>query len=1150
MERQYMPDGLAVVGKSTVVVPLPSTDLNVWFHPLETLYSGPLVAAIKGSSNWRQRFMRSSDTNTVYYNPQVLYRPWIKGDGTHYPDAVFTAAKVHPNATAVIDLSVSYLGLARKWCFGPGPANANANPGNNSASYADKCADGSARFNPGLYYRLRSDANGYLQPSVAENYDEFDVNGGGAFARFPARTDCAGASCSANEERQNFANWFVYHRTRLRSAVAGIGEALYGLENRVRLGYGRINTRPTQKGIDGIKVGVLESGVRQWTDERKAQTIGWLNSVQSAGATPLRETLQEIATYFKSEADGGPWSDTPGGSTKTREGQGCRRAYHVLVTDGAWDTGAFDGIPRVAVGDSDGSEGKLITSPDGRTYKYKPTFPYKDSNKDTLADYAMEFWKTDLQPNMPNSVPPSSDNESFWQNITNFIIGFGVRGTLDPAKDLPALTSGKLDWGSEAKSKNLFYFDDLWHAAINSRGAYFSSANAGQLTTALRSSLNTVVGRELREAGVATASSVLEANNRKYVPSYNSGNWTGDVQAYKLDALGQAGVALWSARAELPAWADRKIYTWDNGQTTPKGVAFDVQAMSAASKAVLPADAKALVNYVRGDRSGENATTGFRVRKELLGDFVNSTPVFAKQASDPDLLEMPGIGKTYATYLATVKADRAGVLYVGGNAGMLHGFIDRKAGAGDGKEVFAYVPRAVYGKLQALSSRSYGSAGNDHQYFVDGPLREADVHVRAPGANAPSWRNYLLGSTGAGARAVFALDITDPTALGASSVRWEISSAEQPELGNVFFPIETGRLPDGTWVALFGNGWGGDSATPYLFVVNMDTGVVKTLRVGSAGNNGLGGVAVAKDVEGNIVAAYAGDLSGKLWKFDYDATALSGFKVANAGNALFAADAGQPIIQAPAVFKHSLGGRIVTFGTGQLITVADAASTIVQSLYGIRDNPPELLPMPLTRSNLAVRQLTRFKGTDNSDAQVFFTLDGAPVNWTTQRGWVTDLTTAGFSGLRVTYAPQKVTDRFVLVSAVTPASTTPSCEASSGRGINLLFLVETGQASPKPAFDTNGDGRMGAGDIAAAGYTTNADGVDAVLKGGLVDRPDTASGGGGSGGSGGTCLRASIQNTTGQMATCIDTEPPPNVPPNIKPIKDRVWRRIINPPIR
>ena len=58
-------------------------------------------------------------------------------------------------------------------------------------------------------------------------------------------------------------------------------------------------------------------------------------------------------------------------------------------------------------------------------------------------------------------------NPSFWQNVTTYTLGFGLKGTLDPNKDLEAIKAGTKQWPGIVKAGDPTAIDDLWHAAIN-----------------------------------------------------------------------------------------------------------------------------------------------------------------------------------------------------------------------------------------------------------------------------------------------------------------------------------------------------------------------------------------------------------------------------------------------------------------------------------------------------------------------------------------------------------------------------------------------------------------------------------------------------------------------------------------------------------
>lgn len=1161
MAYQYSPEGAIKVGGGNVYLPdgtglIGHKDDTRW---ASGFFSGTVLADPNDTSNIFQRQQRSPDVNTIYYNPERRYLPWANADGTRMAQADINAAKLDPighTTNATVDLNMATTGTIApgsngyRWCTAI------------SSGLSLTCTTSSKRFQPALYYRLKKNADGsYKSGASASNYIMFNLGDAGAsttYTKYPDRTDCVGSECTRDEERQNYANWFVYYRSRLLLAQGAIPEAFVAIENKLRLGWGDIHKGSSS--IDGVSTAVVSQGVRELTLAHKTAFFNWIRTIGLTGGTPLREAMYGVGQYYSRADNGGPWSDDPASSSAAAH-KTCRRAYHILVTDGDWNTsGAPLTLPNI--GNVDNTSGSQITGPGGREYSYVPSRPFLDSNSNYLADVAMRFWRNDLRPDpggIDNKVQPTADNPAFWQHMVNYTVAMGLTGLLNPATDLEDLQTGAKQWSNNK-------IDDLWHAAINSRGQFFNAKDAGQLAEAIRFSLNQAVERELLEAGVATASTILEANNRKYIPSYKTGVWIGDVNAYSLDSQGQTGVKIWSAAAKLPPWNQRKIVTFSSVGTTTVAATFTFANLDAAAKLAMgESTTSTLVDFIRGDRSNEGSTS-YRERESILGDFINTTPIFAKDGYIADYLKLPSIGNPYALYVNNTKKNRQGVLYVGANDGMLHAFLETKGSVPteDGKEIFAFIPRSVYGSLSNLASRTYGTTGNYHSYFVDGPLRETDAFVPPPGGGDATWRNYLLGSTGAGARAVFAIDITDPAALTKASLRWEISSATNADMGYVTFPIASGVLPSGKWVALFGNGYGSTLGLAKLMVVDMATGAVATLPVGNEAANGLGGVAVQLDDNGYLHKLYAGDLKGKLWEFELDSGHATGFRVANGGTAFFSAtDSGslaQPIFQPPVLFNHSQGGKIVVFGTGRLITEADADTTTVQAMYGVRAKAPESLALPLTRSNLAVRTITSFAGTGAAAGQTFFDVVGDGVDWSTQRGWHIDLTVTGYTGLRIIYPPQAAGPYYVLFSAVSPAQNLVACESSTGKGINFLFPVETGMSHPDATFDTTGDGVIdsaggGGGDARAAGYAANADGVDAVLTSATGNLATDAE------------STISIQNTTGQVSAKVRGRPddppsctPPDCPCGTPPcgepeppppaMRDRVWQRIINPPIR
>src|SRR5205823_13593327 len=46
-----------------------------------------------------------------------------------------------------------------------------------------------------------------------------------SYPRSTLRTDCAGATCTYDEEMSNFSNWYAFHRTRMNMVKGSVGRA-------------------------------------------------------------------------------------------------------------------------------------------------------------------------------------------------------------------------------------------------------------------------------------------------------------------------------------------------------------------------------------------------------------------------------------------------------------------------------------------------------------------------------------------------------------------------------------------------------------------------------------------------------------------------------------------------------------------------------------------------------------------------------------------------------------------------------------------------------------------------------------------------------------------------------------------------------------
>ena len=1005
--------------------------------------------------------LRSSAFNTIYYNPEVRYQPWFNSDGTQWPNASSTAARLNPNnadwGTVNLEGTINHSGQLCRSTATSTSVTCN--------SVSDEL------IVPGTYYQYNG--GGF---NSAANFTRVHIKDHATFSRGEARTDCtpvAGTgthTCTRAQEFQNFANWFVYNRTRMYLAIAATSQAFSAQGDEMRVGYGRIG-KTTSSTVDGVSAKTVVRGVRKFSGTDRTGFFNWLYDAPTTASTHLRRALGDVGQYYSRDDDRGPWGNTPGTEDPSAH-LACRKSYNILMTDGYWN-GDQAGV-SAARANVDNQNGPTITNPAGGSYQYTPAKPFQDNASNTLADVAMYYWNRDLRPTLANRVKPDTQNPAFWQHMVNFTVGLGVDGTLNFPDDLPALQSGAKAWPDSVPGESPSAIDDLWHAAVNSRGRYLSATDASTFSAELSKVLEEIVSRNASEAGIAVANRVLQVGNRKYLPTYITDQWTGDVTAIELDATGQQLSPVWSAASKIPADTARNIFVGNRATSGTRAIPFDWSLLPAAMRTEMGTGANsALVNYLRGNPALEGST--YRRRLSRLGDIVNSQPTYVGSLVNMryNLLPKGTAGAdTYTAFLQTKKA-RPGMLFVGANDGMLHAFR-----GSDGVEAFAFIPRSLLPTLGVLAAPSYG-----HRYYVDGPLTESDAYWGG------AWRNVLVGSTGAGSRAVFALDVTSTTSMNAGNVLWELDSTQQAELGHVLAPIEVGLMKNGKWAAVFGNGYGSAAGKAQLFVVDLQTGaVIRRIDTGVADGNGLGGVRLIRDGNQVIVGAYAGDLKGNVWKFDLSSTSASSWKIGIGGAALYATkDAkgvAQPITAAPALVAHPRGGNMVLVGTGKLFEEGDQASVAPQSLYGLWDKQSlvessgawQWTTEGAITSTSAIKshaiETTTISGANGET--YYSTITPAKLDWDTDRGWTLPLTI--MTSQRNSLPPRLLLGMalFETIAPLNGTTAADACNGSEAQGFNLLLDPISGAMSQTPVTDVNGDGTVDANDPPVAGWAAGA----------------------------------------------------------------------------
>lgn len=1039
--------------------------------------------------NVKDRRYRSASVNKIYYNPDVTYKTWVDSTGVSMAAATPAAVKYAPIlpgtfSGGTLDLT-SVIGVA-------GGNITAAVAGAYHSTYYNYTGGGTCPAAP------TKDNSTLPAGETALCFTKVEIKPSVTSYPHPdTRTDCGAATagivtCNYTQEIQNFANWFQFWRSRMLLARGGIGLAFAKQTTGLRVGWASINlngnTAATMTpAITGSRV---ISKIRQdFGAANRVDFYDWLYKTTTPNnGTTLRETLQKIGEYFTTQTGiDGPWADTINSSSTSFST--CRQNYNILTTDGYWNTGTITGNGS---GNEDGTSSTIAagTAPVTPAYTYTPGPPYTDATATsaTLADVAMYYWKTDMRPSMTNNVPTSAADPAFWQHLVNFTVGMGVDGTLNKATQKAAIAAGTATWPA-AVGNTPTAVDDLWHAAVNSRGEYYSAADPEQFARSLAAALQRIADRSGDAAAVGTSSNTVRVGTTLFTSTYRTADWSGDLTKVILDpstgAIATDQSAAWplqgTARtATLPAIASRLIFTRKTVTGVSTNVTFAYANLNTANQTIFAnaattagATTTELVNYLKGGPD----LGKFRSRTRPFGDFVNSAPEYLREGDDEGYIFLPVAAATakaaYPAFLTAklgtparvgppavaAVAGRQAMVYVGSNDGMLHAI-----NADTGVEVFAYIPEDVLPSLPNLASKTY-----THQFYVDGTPSTGDYW------NGSAWKTALVGTTGAGGRSVFALDVSDPNNFAASNVLWEVNAATDSDIGYTIGRAQIGRMPNGDWVAVFGNGYDSTSGIPTLFIVKLTDGTVtKVATTAVAPNMGAGnvkdGLSTPRLIFGpdaSIKTAYAGDLSGKLWKFNFT---TSGVSVAYSTQPLFTTEAGQPITVQPEVIEHPIGGTVVLFGTGKVFDTTDQANTVTQSLYGIWDNH-DTPSVTESRITTGIAALQNHPISANASGTIFYTVTPAstttPVNWATKRGWYINLDIAASLGERVSIFPQTLYDQ-ILFTTIIPSSITDPC-VFDGRSTTLQLDAVTGTNLSYRAFDTDGTGGITSSDTIKGG---------------------------------------------------------------------------------
>lgn len=611
---------------------------------------------------------------------------------------------------------------------------------------------------------------------------------------------------------------------RIDTLRASLATALNNVveDGSIRLAWQALHNTAANNGysVQSIARGATNS-MRSFEGQHRTNFNNYLANMRSGGVTPTHRLMRDAHDYMADPSLGkdSPWAKDPGVTAAPY--LGCRRAYHIVLSDGEWNGQYAAVLPPNGNQDQDS-----IANVGGSGQSYNPNADwarvFRGTEAGTLADWAFTSWAQDLQPRINNEIEPLPDykaapntsvhggvtvpkfwnpryNPASWQHMITFSIGYGSSAyawgarprfeqtwLTQPANiladnyggDFNRLYQGTVTWphlnvANVAGVSNANRQSDLWHMALNGRGKFYPVDNGDRLTAAFSEIFRRISSDNQPGTGNTSASGTnnVYTDVGLYTTGFDSTKaWKGYVDSRILTTAGttvpnpdwgvDAGQAVTTAvklDALTPAQIKQRLILSVNDATSI-GVPF-VWKDNAGRFTLSEEQRKALSGSTADAALGEQRVDYLRGDRSREDD-----KVFRKrQSRQGDIVNSNVwyVGKPASGY-----GDASYLSFVrsarsADDAMIYVGGNDGMLhgfSAKNGQERIAYVPKGVIPALHELTNPKY-----EHKFYVDGSPFAGDVKVGS------QWKTMLVGTLGAGGRGYFVLDVTDPDSFNSSN---------------------------------------------------------------------------------------------------------------------------------------------------------------------------------------------------------------------------------------------------------------------------------------------------------------------------------------------------------------------------------------------
>ena len=554
---------------------------------------------------------------------------------------------------------------------------------------------------------------------------------------------------------------------------------------------------PNAKSVNSTNMN--QNSMRILESSHRTKFFSFVDSLKAANGTPSPLMFKQADEYMRQPiGTNSAWASEPGTGTGAPF-LGCRRTYHVFMSDGRWN-GTASG------GSQDNATNKTL--PDGVVYggstaEQKKSALYRDIYSDTLADWAFKSWATPMQTTgMTGTMEAAADyrkapatenfgndkvgvpiildrywnpryNPATWPHMVTYTIGFSNDAITWPGSAIVGATQ-KVPFGYDGSFPNLVTGTetwpamdnenkralDLWHAALNGRGRFYAVSKGEDLEKAFREILGQInIATDPDVTSSATSgSNVSRSEVGKYTAAYepdknwkgfvvadkvqpdgttlSNPDWGGKNTADKLDALASINSRL------VLGWSDK----WDSTQYkggVPFKWASDESNLSTAQKLWLQKDVGGTDGGVAKGEQRLNYIRGDITKQGSEADgYTPAKPYRERKSRQGDIVNSdvwytgaPAGDSLLKGYASFVRDNKTRPAML--YVGGNDGMLHGFA-AFDGQEKIAYVPKGVLPRLTLLTDPQYN---NKHKYFVDGSPMTGDIDLNG-GIQDPNDSNF------------------------------------------------------------------------------------------------------------------------------------------------------------------------------------------------------------------------------------------------------------------------------------------------------------------------------------------------------------------------------------------------------------------------